>query len=123
MHSFHSPAYRYVYSFFRIPKFSKRRHPNALEKYDLLCAYDKIPKLSSRYAGNQLNVSHTAYLLSRILKDRANMERLSLKNVCLTRKRRRTGKEELAEVALKGYGFRKSWRKGCWRACSGNMIL
>ena len=82
-----------------MPKISKLRYLNLSEKADVLCAYDKLPKVSLRKAAMQLNVSHCT--LSRLLKDRSNVERAPLENEDLTRRRQRTGKEELVEVVLK----------------------
>lgn len=77
----------------------QRRDLTLSEKCNLLKSYDKLPKLSLRDAAAQLNISHSS--LNKILKDRLNIERAPLENESVDRRRKRGGKDELVEIALK----------------------
>ncbi|XP_016659159.1 tigger transposable element-derived protein 6-like [Acyrthosiphon pisum] len=78
---------------------SKRQDLSATHKCDLLKSYDMLPKISLRDAAARLNVSH--YILNRILKNHSNIERAIMDNESDSRKRKRAGKEEVVDKALK----------------------
>lgn len=78
---------------------SKRQDLSAKQKCDLLKSYDMLPKISLRDAAARLNVSHCT--LNRILKNRSNIERAIMDNESDSRKRKRAGKEEVVDKALK----------------------
>jgi len=78
---------------------NKRRDLSVEGKLDVLKKYDELPKMSQRQAACKLNVSQS--LLGRMLKSRQQIENASLENVDLNRKRKRAGKEEEVEEALK----------------------
>jgi hypothetical protein len=78
---------------------SKRQDLSAKQKCDLLKSYDGIPKISLRDAAARLNVSNCT--LNRILKNRSNIERAIMDNESDSRKRKRSGKEEVVDKALK----------------------
>ncbi|XP_025415843.1 tigger transposable element-derived protein 4-like [Sipha flava] len=78
---------------------NKRRDLSVEEKLDVLKKYDELPKTSQRQAACKLNVSQS--LLGRMLKSRQEIENASLENVNSNRERKRVGKEEEVEEALK----------------------
>lgn len=78
---------------------SKRQDLSVKQKCDLLKSYDVLPKISLRDAAARLNVSHCT--LNRILKNRSNIERAIIDNESDSRKRKRSGKEEVVDKALK----------------------
>ncbi|XP_050547232.1 tigger transposable element-derived protein 6-like [Daktulosphaira vitifoliae] len=78
---------------------NKRRDLSVEEKLDVLKKYDELPQMSQRQAACKLNVSQS--LLGRMLKSRQKIENASLANVNSNRKRKRVGKEEEVEDALK----------------------
>lgn len=90
---------------------NKRRDLSVEEKLDVLKKYDELPNMSQRQAACKLNVSQN--LLGRMLKSRQEIENASLGNVNSNRKRKRVGKEEEVEEALKQW-FTKVREKDVW---------
>lgn len=78
---------------------SKRRDLTVAEKLKILREYDELPKVSQRSAAIQLKVSQP--LLCKLLKSRNEIECISASNGNVDRKRKRTGKDEEVEEALK----------------------
>jgi hypothetical protein len=79
---------------------TKRRHDLTVrEKFNLLEKYDELPKTSQTQAANKLGISQP--LLCKILKQRYDIETSILNNETVTRKRKRCGKDEAVEKALK----------------------
>ena len=69
------------------------------DKFDLLKKYDELPKCSQTEAANKLGISQP--LLCKLIKQRYEIETSIETNATVTRKRKRCGKEEDAERALK----------------------
>ncbi|XKL62986.1 hypothetical protein PGB90_005350 [Kerria lacca] len=71
------------------------------DKLKILKNYDELPKMSQRDAANKLHTSQT--VLCRLLKDRDNFENAAIQNENLSRKRKRGGKDDDVELALKDW--------------------
>lgn len=81
-------------------KMSHRRDLSNKEKADLLKSYDELPqKMSQRDAAQQLGISQP--LLCKLLKNRKIIDTSLLENENSSRKRKRCGKDEDVELALK----------------------
>lgn len=78
---------------------AKRRDFTTREKADLLKCYDTLPPMSVRQAARELKISHPC--LAKLLKNRTDIELGAILNDNQTRRRRRKGKEEDVEKALK----------------------
>ena len=78
---------------------SKRRDLSLSEKIDLLKKYDDLPKMGQREAANKLGVPQSS--LCKILKNRYDVEVSFVDNEQTSRKRKRCGKDEEVENALK----------------------
>lgn len=79
---------------------SKRRDLSEREKADLLKSYDDLPqKMSQRAAADKLGISQP--LLCKLLKNRNEIESSLMNNENASRKRKRCGKDEDVEQALK----------------------
>lgn len=78
---------------------SKRRDLSLGEKNELLKRYDALPKMSQREAADKLSISQP--LLCKFLKKRDTIQAACLNNGNTNRKRKRCGKDEEVEMALK----------------------
>lgn len=76
-----------------------RRAVSLSDKLNILEKYDRLPKMGQREAAGKLNVSQS--VLSRILRNRKEIELEALQNECQSRKRKRDGKDADVEHALK----------------------
>ncbi|KAL4107457.1 hypothetical protein QTP88_017799 [Uroleucon formosanum] len=76
------------------------RHALSLnDKLDILRKYDQLLKMGQRDAAVRLNISQS--VLGRILKNREDIECEALQNESQSRKRKRCGKDDTVERALK----------------------
>lgn len=78
---------------------SKRRDFTLAEKKELLKKYDSLPKMSQREAAHKLDVTQS--FLCKFLKTRDSVQADCLNNENMSRKRKRCGKDEDVEIALK----------------------
>lgn len=79
----------------------KRRDLTVRDKFNLLQKYDALPKMSQSQAANVLGISQP--LLCKLLKQRYDIEKSVENNESVTRKRKRCGKDEDVERALKDW--------------------
>lgn len=78
---------------------NKRRDLTDAERREILRQYDELPKVSQREAAERLKISQP--LLCKILKKRNEYEEAAVNNENPSRKRKRCGKDNEVEVALK----------------------
>lgn len=97
---------------------SKRCNLSWNEKNELLKKYDLLPACSQRKAAAVLNISQP--LLNKILRSRYEIEDAILENENTCRKRRRCGKDEEVERALKIW-FESS--KDDYEKITGSMLM
>jgi len=76
-----------------------RRALSLNDRQDILRKYDQLPKMGQRDAAVRLNISQS--VLGRILKNREDIECEALQNESQSRKRKRCGKDDTVERALK----------------------
>ncbi|KAL4149571.1 hypothetical protein QTP88_003497 [Uroleucon formosanum] len=76
-----------------------RRALSLKDKLDILRKYDRFPKMGQRDAAVRLNILQS--VLDRILKNREDIECEALQNESQSRKRKRCGKDDTIEHALK----------------------
>ena len=77
----------------------KRRDLTIDEKVAILASYDKLPKMGQRNAAVQLQISQP--VLCRIIKSRVQIVKAAKQNDNLSCKRKRVGKDQQVESALK----------------------
>ena len=80
-------------------KMSKRQDLSSIQKCKLLKSYNVLPKISLNDSAARLNVSYST--LNMIFKNHSNIERATMENESGSRKRNRTGKEEVVDKASK----------------------
>jgi hypothetical protein len=76
-----------------------RRALSLNDRQDILRKYDQLPKMGQRDAAVRLNISQS--VLGRILKNKEDIKCEALQNESQSRKRKRYGKDDTVERALK----------------------
>lgn len=88
---------------FGMSKSLKRRDLNLKEKKKILDKFDALPKCSQREAAQRLEISQPT--LSRIVKNRYEIEKSLLLDANTARKRKRCGKDKDVEDAMRDWFF------------------
>ena len=88
-----------------------RRDFSVVEKLDLLRKYDSLAKMSQAAAALQLGISQS--FLCKLLKSRYDIESSCNGNELMTRKRKRSGKDEQVDQALKKWFMEVREKDAC----------